>query len=500
MKHLYTQIRLTALLLLICSACSQDEVVNMGGESEPFASNALAIQSVEVSDFTPESGTRVSNDGSTVTFENGDQMGVLLIDDNDAGYANVLFTYNGSQWVNTDNVAYSSAIKRAIAYFPYYTFTDIPSTVDELKTVKMQMNDADASLAFKDKDLLVSEIADVASSELAIAFEHAFSLLTFSGKMEITVGDETISYYLNLSNVAFALGDTQYTPDEVEGGRYSALINEDELVADDFRYFYTLDGTSYVKTVSATKTLASNYNYTFPCSVSSSTDGVAVGDFYCTTASNAVVILSGNASAIPDGLTCKGIVFYVMDDEAFGSFAETNGLTAADYAGYEGAHGLMVSLINGGSFGTAGSGYTTAGLATVLASISGYQATDVSNGYVLTKAIQAKVADGTLSLTFTALNNHTDETVTGATSWYLPSFNELRYLVQGASRTTGSTAGQEEISEQLGKVAGTTTLGGSIPSVSFYESSGFRLMTSGTENGWHGTTDMGEAFRPICAF
>lgn len=102
-------------------------------------------------------------------------------------------------------------------------------------------------------------------------------------------------------------------------------------------------------------------------------------------------------------------------------------------------------------------------------------------------------------ITFTGLNLHKDETIVGTTSWYIPSFNELKYLVRGENSGTQSSEGLESVNSQLSKING-EELSGSIPSITFISSQGFCLMQSdGQENGWHGIPGS-EKVRPICAF
>lgn len=89
----------------------------------------LSIGSVNVNDFAENTESRVINDSKTVTFEagtnindaNGDELGVLLIDESGKTYANVAFKYvneNGeNKWLNKTNEYYSSKIKKLLLTF-----------------------------------------------------------------------------------------------------------------------------------------------------------------------------------------------------------------------------------------------------------------------------------------------------------------------------------------------------------------------------------------------
>ena len=330
MKQIYSHIKLAVVSLLIFSACTQDEMLPQIGENETAVSDVLTIQNVHVANFNTESNntTRVINDGVTVFFEvgnsledvNGDEIGILLIGEDGIGFANEPFKYineNGAnKWVSKNSVSYTSKIKKVIAYFPYAQIVKdgkefVPSSVNELKELKKE----EETTEFKDKDLLIAEINDIQSHQLTINFKHAFSLIAFSAEATIKLdGTEEISYLLDLSDVSFSIGDELYTPESMSG-KYICLVDEEQLVKNDFRYFYTIDNTTYSKTLKDPITLAANQCYTFPCPTSSEgTADIAVGDFYCTTESNKTIILPRNAAGIPTGLTCKGIVFHIIDD------------------------------------------------------------------------------------------------------------------------------------------------------------------------------------------
>lgn len=507
MKQLYLHIKLAALSMLLFSACTQDEIMNQANVEKPVTDGLLSIGSVKVDDFTENTESRVINDSKTVTFEvgidindvNGDELGVLLIDDSGEAYANVAFKYvnqNGeNKWLNKTNEYYSSKIKKAIAYFPYTEMTDLPSTIEELKEIFINKD-----AGFKEKDLLVSEAKEFKKATMDINFTHAFSMIAFSAEAIATTSKNTeVTYSLELSDVAFSIGDKLYTP-ELVNGRYVCIVDVSQLQKDDFRYFYTVDNQSYVKTISGNPIeIESNKSYTFKCPVNQTgTSGIAAGDFYCVSSSNDVLVLPGNAAGVPEGWTCKGIVFHIMDESGspseWNTFVTNNELTESDIPGYNGKHGLVVSLINGKNYGTPTDNITSWNNCFTDYNDSGN--TNLSNGYKMTKLLTDNASNN--GITFTGLNLHKDETIVGTTSWYIPSFNELKYLVRGENSGTQSSEGLESVNSQLSKING-EELSGSIPSITF-SSQGFCLMQSdGQENGWHGIPGS-EKVRPICAF
>lgn len=214
-----------------------------------------------------------------------------------------------------------------------------------------------------------------------------------------------------------------------------------------------------------------------------------------------VIIIPAGAAAIPAGLVCQGIVFHVMDNGAFATFASDNGLNATDYPGFDGKHGLIVGLNQGGILLT---GYNAGDIANsdFLKNVfDGFDAsgnTEVSLGYKLTNMLATAYGNGNAGVTFTALAGF-DAPLAYCTNWYIPSFNEQKYLIRGDENPEiASLAGQEMINNHMTVVSG-TLIEGNQPSVSYKQNEGFCIMQNAEEMGWHGVPD-GEKCRPICAF
>lgn len=480
LRYIYS---IAAALLMFASCSSEDGLENLSG-TQP--ADVLNITSVEQQGFTTDAHTRATYQGYATKFEPGDKLGLILIDAEGRQMDNAPFTYSESGWTNDKAVSYTSKIARIIAYFPYKDAlaTDVTSA-DALKSSVSIPLDQSSLDAFKQADVLVCELDDV-TAELQLRFTHAFSIIDLSALASVTVGEETFSYSIEMGNVALAFNEAIYTPCSLNGTYVCLVKDNTALQPEEFRYFYTLSGTTTVKTVKNTLTTAAGKRYTFPIQAAGTDGNVSVGDFYCISEqSDKAVIIPAVAGALPMGLVCKGVVFHTMTGEEFKDFCVTNRLTVGDYAGHNASHGLMVSVSNGLFFGTKDNN----AIKTAVQSVIDSGNTEISNGYALTQAL-AEISE------FGALNNHKDDQVPAATTWYLPSFNELEYLIQGADRESGSTQGQEQINKQIGKIANGAVLTGNIPSATYNE--GFCIMESGTEMGWHGVPD--EAFRPICAF
>lgn len=485
------------------SSCNQEEFTNDTIDYD--TKNVIKLGSVQLDDFENNTLSRATYEGYATKFEYNDKLGLILIDQDGKQLANAPFTYSAVGWTNDNTTYYSSKIDKIIAYFPYNAqLSQNVVTLDAVKQTIEIATDQSSLDKFKQTDLLACEIEDP-SPELNLQLKHVFSLMEFSATQQLEVEGETFNYNIAMSNVSFSIGETMYTPCNLNGGYVCMIKDNSSLQKDDFRYFYTIEGKSNVKTLTTDKTITSGTKYTFPCPAAGmgEPNTLSAGDFYCTSTSDKVVILPSIAATIPEGLTCKGIVFYTMDQATFESYASTNSLTANDYPGYNNNHGLIISLKDGGPLGSASSFEKF-----LLKSIEDWNNKESLNGYKITQAMQEAVKDGTIT-SFTALNNHEEPASSATTSWFAPSFKELSILIRGGDRTTATGEGRAYINQQLQEIGGTTLGEGNIPSITFESQESptqqnivwFVTGKDGKEFSYPFTnTTPGELFRPICAF
>lgn len=499
LKYLYGLISLAVLF----PSCNQEEFTNNAIDYD--TNNVIKLSSVQLDDFENNTLSRATYEGYATKFEYNDKLGLILIDQDGKQLANAPFTYSAAGWTNDNTTYYSSKIDKIIAYFPYNAqLSQNVVTLDAVKQTIEIATDQSSLDKFKQTDLLACEIEDP-SPELNLQLKHVFSLMEFSATQQLEVEGETFNYNIAMSNVSFSIGETMYTPCNLNGGYVCMIKDNSSLQKDDFRYFYTIEGKSNVKTLTTDKTITSGTKYTFPCPAAGmgEPNTLSAGDFYCTSTSDKVVILPSIAATIPEGLTCKGIVFYTMDQATFESYASTNNLTANDYPGYNNNHGLIISLKDGGPLGSASSFEKF-----LLKSIEDWNNKESLNGYKITQAMQEAVKDGTIT-SFTALNNHEEPASSATTSWFAPSFKELSILIRGGDRTTATGEGRAYINQQLQEIGGTTLGEGNIPSITFESQESptqqnivwFVTGKDGKEFSYPFTnTTPGESFRPICAF
>lgn len=487
---------------MLLASCESSSLID---EPAP-AEGALRIANVTLDGFEADGQSRTDyNDAYATIFEEGDRLGLILVGEDGSQKANVPFTYTADgTWNNDLNQLYSSEVARIVAYFPYNPSlgADITGAAALKASVTVPADQSDKAV-FTAADLLVGEL-NAPGAELNVDLAHAFSLLRFSSKETVTAGNRDFEYSVALNGLKISVGDDVYTPCTLNGGYVAIVRDNTSLQPELFKYSYTRFGED-----PATKTLKKAVNtvagtaYSFSCPPAGAVStAIGAGDYYCVTEDDGmVVVIPAGASAIPAGLVCQGIVFHTMDNTTFGAFAADNGLTAAEYPGIDGAHGLIVSMKGAGlilSGYNAGDVDKNEFLKGVFENTEDSGNTDVSNGYRLTGVLSAAYGVGNAGVTFTGLEGF-DVPLTYCTSWYVPSFNELKYLVRG-SKTPGvvSTDGLDMVNARLTSASG-DLIEGNLPSVSYKKYDGFCIMQNGEEMGWHGVPD-GEKCRPICAF
>lgn len=466
----------------------------------------ISVNRVSQSGFVSDHASRASfTDSYATVFEEGDRIGLVLVGSDGSQIANVPFSFTADgSWNNDRNQLYLSDVAGIVAYFPFDE--SLPSDATDAVAVKNSIDiplDQSGVEAFKAADLLVCEIP-APGAELDIVFTHAFSILKFSPKGTVSTGDREYEYSIALEGLKVNIGDDAYTPCFMNGGYVMIVRDATALQPELFKYSYRRAGEDRAtKTVSAAVSTSAGTVFAFPCPpAGGAVAGLGAGDYYCAAADNGqVVIIPAGASAIPDGLVCQGIVFHVMDDAAFSTFAADNGLVAADYPGIDGKHGMIVSLKPGGQLlpgYNAGDIADSEFLANLFAGFDESGNTEVSLGYKLTRMLVTAYGDGNAGVAFGGLEGFS-EPLTYCTGWYVPSFNELKYLIRGSENSSVvSVAGQDMINSRM-TVASGILIEGNQPSVSYKAGLGFCIMQNGEEMGWHGVPD-GEKCRPICAF
>ena len=349
--HLY----IVSVVLLVFSACGNDNDELPGGDDNT-PSAALRIE-VSASDFTHvgSADTRATDSGSRTAFENGDRMGIIVLDkDGEILSDNIPYIYNSSAWSFDSNssegkvaVNYNNRAKTYLAYFPYTKQADGIKSIDDLKAKLQPLSDQRGKEAYRASDLLVwSQTYETSPKVLTIAFEHAYCLLSFPSSVSVSCninGASTATTYESnwISDVSFTLNGNPYSAYKAADGSYWIITTPQSMTTSD-RWLVTYRAKTYSGSMSAT-TLAAQTRYTLAPSLSFgdySLDKAKVGDFYCKDASGNGYLIPGDAS-LDQNTACIGIVC-CTDANRIGEAAKT----ALSGKSVTTPHGLVMALTN----------------------------------------------------------------------------------------------------------------------------------------------------------
>lgn len=289
--------------------------------------NELTL-SVSASDFVSADGmdTRASDDGNVTDFENGDRVGIIILNKEGGIMANNLpYKFDGTSWkFDTGNgegkapAYYDPLMKTCIVYYPYNEAADECRSADALKALEAFAIQSDQSTeeAYRNSDLMVWQHDEGALESINAVLTHArasFSLVPIV-KWELADGSELSYAAPSLEDVVICDKDGEHLfPYEAEDGSYRYILPAD--YDGDIRWFYTYKENTFGGTRNVTGS-ESNTRYsqmeTFDMGEYTA-DKAVVGDFYCVRdvagQSNGYVIPQ-EAVSVLDKHRCIGIVFH----------------------------------------------------------------------------------------------------------------------------------------------------------------------------------------------
>lgn len=350
MKNL---LKYTLLLFLpVLAACSNDEEWASVAQ-QPHGALEL---SVGISDFTTYGSapnTRATDNGATTTFENGDRIGIIVLDNsNNIVYDNIPYKYNGNTWsFDSDNGEDKTAVYydnkataiHYIAYFPYSKEADGVTGEDALKAKFPPLSDQRTKAAYCASDLLVwsSKAGNAPLKELDIAFTHAYSSLSLSPSIACKINGVETSYIpSSVVDVSFTIQDTPHIAYRADDGSYRVIVSPQTT---DARWFFSYRSEMHGGTMTKTQ-LAENNRYTVAPILNIgdySLDKAQVGDFYCKNDKGEGYLIPGEATSLTEAqkAACLGIVMKVGRDtngdwKDTGTYMDKAGKTMSDIHGY----------------------------------------------------------------------------------------------------------------------------------------------------------------------
>ena len=198
-----------AMAVTSCNENIVDEIQNEGLQP-------LSISVVD--EGYKDSSSRAVDDGITTTFENGDQIGVYVVNDGVINQSNIPVTYNGNSW--SGNLFYYEG-SDYIAYYPYDAELGDFTTMEDLKTALSEKFSTDQSdkTSYRKVDYLTAIQQDVTTNNsLTFRMEHNMSLV------ELNIPICTDLKYDEILDLAVTIGGESYNPYYMGDGMFRCIV------------------------------------------------------------------------------------------------------------------------------------------------------------------------------------------------------------------------------------------------------------------------------------
>lgn len=205
-KYIVTFILSAACIL---SSCHSD-YYDFETETDTDGSNEELSLTVSASETVVSDGisSRADDLGSSTRFEEGDCVGLIIIDKDRRLLAdNVPFRFNGTEWVfDADNnegkqrVYYDATMSTYIVYYPYDKSVNGVKDVSTLKSQQVfaQQKNQSEELAYRFSDLMVWSHTGEALKHLAVGLEHVRNSFSLGLKLKWHLdlpSDNTLEYH-----------------------------------------------------------------------------------------------------------------------------------------------------------------------------------------------------------------------------------------------------------------------------------------------------------------
>lgn len=433
---------------LLC-ACSNEDY-----DSPLQQAEALQV-TVRVGDFVTigATDTRATDSGNTTTFEEGDRMGIIVLDkDNNILSDNIPYIYSGSAWSFDSNsnegkttVNYNNRASTYLAYFPYSKDADGINSIDGLKAKFQPLPDQRSKDAYRASDLLVwsSASENAPLTKLEIKFKHAYSLLSFSLSIKCKINGSETSYASSLvSDVSITLDGDPYSAYKANDGSYRIITVPQNTGVTSGYWFCSYSAKTYNGTVSVSS-LAEEYRYVLTPSLNIgdySLDKAKIGDFYCKSSDGSTgYLIPGDIAELSDDQksACLGIVMKVGKDNSGdwkdeGSYKQKG--TTTDMGTI---HGYVLALKDGNGGNTCAWGPTNNTVGTDQSQyvlFCGYTNTQIIKNYVSNDS--GKTLQNDFPAAYHASEGYETResgkysSPSNSSGWFLPSAGQCWYWYQ----------------------------------------------------------------------
>ena len=447
-EKLLMSISLLAVLLLF-SGCGK-ELENMiipetgSGVESPDGSDQAEgeILHLQVSDAgfsDANTGSRAIDEGLTTTFEDGDQIGLFVVNIQDKIlYANVPYTKDGDVWTAKENIRTKGYPVRVFAYYPYVPDDEIIEKIDSTADnysdfFKTYIDELDisnqSSLAdYRKADVMACmvkvESKEEARQPLTLTMNHLMGLVIVKHPETVTLEyvqcylkddpsyewtSEDVLFPANLSNESFSVDGIQHLKGGLGTGYYYLCRPGEKIsFSGDFTTYGKEKGYKMESTVNA------GSSKTYNVSVASfRVEGKVeyapqIGDFYMNDGDILPIISEKHKN------NCIGIVFWSPTETD--PLDSHNAAWLADHPNC--THGLVVGLQQiQTSWGVLGTWMPTS------------ESSDgIFRGYSNTNQLASSHPDSPIINFYNSIKQTVSLPRNKTSGWYVPSVSELSKL------------------------------------------------------------------------
>ncbi|WP_106828918.1 fimbrillin family protein [Parabacteroides pacaensis] len=350
------KLKYTFLLpLLALAACSNDDDALPVTVQQPQAGDALEI-TVRADDFEPDGAadTRATDNGAVTTFENGDRVGIIILDASSNILAdNIPYKYNGSSWSFDDANGegktpcyYNEEASTYLVYFPYSKEANNVKTIEGLKDKFKPQSNQSTQEGYRASDLMTWSTTGTAQKTLNVTLKHAYASVSLSPKVNYMLDDGNntpcVAPSIKVSDVSLTVNNDIYIAYQTSDGSYRCILPVG--TQGNIRCFYTIVGKTYNHTISISSA-TTNTRYVSAPEIKDtySLDQARVGDFYCKKEGGNSYLIPGDVAELTDTqqAACIGIV-YSTDVKRIGAAAKE----VLKNNGVANPHGLVMALTN----------------------------------------------------------------------------------------------------------------------------------------------------------
>lgn len=175
------------------AGCSQEQILDSSFSQED--GTALSVTATSEGFVDTDNLSRVTDEGTSTTFEDGDKMGLYVVGADKVILKNIPLTYSEGKWTADRNIYYYEGADY-VAYFPYNESLETASSAVEGETltetveagIKAAGDEVLQSAVNQDQntyhkaDLMMAKVASAAISEQSLNFklEHQYALVEFA--------------------------------------------------------------------------------------------------------------------------------------------------------------------------------------------------------------------------------------------------------------------------------------------------------------------------------